>query len=84
MAVMAKPRSVYVVDGPKIRRMRDRAGFSLSQFAHALGTDISHLSRIERGRGQPGVDLRNRMATVLGVTVEEIAALREPVGASAA
>lgn len=84
MAYMAKaPHSVFVVDGAKIRHMRDRAGWSLSAFAKELDTDISHLSRIERGKGQPSARLRNRIAEVLAVSLDEIAQLRDPKTAAA-
>lgn len=79
---MAKAHhSIYVVDGPKIRQLRDRAGWSLNRFAKALGTDTTHMSRIERGKGQPSPELRNRIANLLRVEIEEIATLREPTGA---
>lgn len=72
-----RPRSVLLVDGPKIRDLRDRAGLSLSAFARDLDTDTSHLSRIERKLGQPSVALRNRIAARLGVSLDEIAQPRQ-------
>ncbi len=65
--------SLIPVDGPKIRIMRDRAGFSLRQFAREVRADPTHLSRIERGTGSPSPSLRNRIAERLGVTVDDIA-----------
>lgn len=65
-------QSRHKVDGPRIRDIRDRAGITLSRLARDLGTDPTHLSRIERGLGQPGIALRNRIAVALGVTVEAI------------
>ncbi|GGM52853.1 hypothetical protein GCM10007977_063040 [Dactylosporangium sucinum] len=59
--------------------MRDRAGLSLTAFARDLETDVSHLSRIERGTGQPGVALRNRIAARLGVSLDEITQPRQTV-----
>lgn len=76
-----RPQSQFVTDGPKIRIMRDRAGYTLSRFARELGTDVSYLSRIERGLQQPGIELRNRIADKLGVTVDDIARLRATVAA---
>lgn len=76
------PHSPYVVDGMKIRILRDRAGWSLSRFAQAVDTDISHLSKVERGLHQPSASLRNRIAEALGISIDEIAELR--AGADAA
>jgi transcriptional regulator with XRE-family HTH domain len=74
MAYMAnRPRSVLQVDGDKIRELRDRAGLTLTAFARDVGTDVSHLSRIERGAGGPSNALRNRIAARLGVSIDDIA-----------
>ncbi len=70
-----RPQSQFVTNGPAIRILRDRAGYTLSAFADILGTDRSYLSRIERGLQQPGIALRNRIAKELGVTVDDIATL---------
>lgn len=71
MATMRQ--SQILTDGPAIRDMRDRAGYTLRSFAAELGVDHGHLGRVERGERQPGIALRNRIATTLGVSVDDIA-----------
>lgn len=61
-----------LTDGPAIRAIREQAGYGLREFATRIGSEASHLSRIERGRIQPHAKLRNRIAIGLGVTVGEI------------
>lgn len=70
MATMRQ--SALVTDGPAIRAMRDRAGYTLRRFAAELGVDVGHLGRVERGERQPGIALRNRIAAALGVDLEAI------------
>lgn len=72
-------QSQFVTDGPRVRIMRDRAGFTLRRFARELSVDPTYLSRVERGIQQPGIELRNRIAATLGVDLDEI--LRTKVAA---
>jgi transcriptional regulator with XRE-family HTH domain len=72
------PQSVLKVDGSKVRELRDRAGLTQKEFAAALSTDPAHLSRIERGLGQPSIKLRSRILARLGVAVDAILQTTEP------
>jgi transcriptional regulator with XRE-family HTH domain len=65
-------QSARRVDGPRIRELREDAGVTLSRFARSINTNPTHLSRIERGLGQPGVELRVAIAAKLGVGLDEI------------
>lgn len=84
MAIVSQPQSTYVTNGESIRILRDRAGYSLRGFAHKVGTDPSHLSRIERGAGQPSNSLRRRIAEHLGVDPSDISDLPPPPARAAA
>jgi len=59
--------------GGRIRELRDRHDISLREFARKLG-DVSpaHISDIENGRRNPSEDLLQKIAQVLGVSVEEL------------
>jgi transcriptional regulator with XRE-family HTH domain len=75
--MVIQTRSPLVVDGPKVRLIRDRAGLTLRQFARDVITDATHLSRVERGLAQPSASLRNRIAARLGVSIDDIARPRQ-------
>ncbi len=77
-------QSAFVTDGPKVRLLRDRAGYTLRKFAAELRVHPAYLSKVERGERQPGIELRNRIATALGVPLDDIAELREPAASAAA
>ncbi|MDT0306830.1 helix-turn-helix transcriptional regulator [Streptomyces sp. DSM 44917] len=59
-------------DGPKIRRLRELAGFRLRRFAEAAGLSPAHLSRIERGERHPTPEVLARIASGLGREITEI------------
>lgn len=58
--------------GSTIRALRKAKGLTLDQVAHAAGTDSGNLSRIERSRQEPSVQVLSSIATALGVTVTEL------------
>ncbi|WP_443064528.1 helix-turn-helix domain-containing protein [Streptomyces sp. NBC_00582] len=60
------------VDGPRIRRRRERNGQGLRAFASAVGVSPSHLSRIERGERAPQPEVLVRIARGLNCPVEEL------------
>jgi transcriptional regulator with XRE-family HTH domain len=75
-------QSARKVDGAKVRKLREDAGITLSRFARDLGTDPTHLSRIERDLGQPGLALRKQIAEKLGVAIDELLKQRDlPIAA---
>ena len=65
--------------GERIRQLRARAGFSQEELADRAGLPWTYLSDLERGRQTPSLDLLNRVARGLGVTLAEFfAPLDEP------
>ena len=54
--------------------LRLKAGLSQRQFAELCGVAQPHVSRYESGLHEPGVFLAQKMAAVLGVSLDEIAA----------
>ena len=56
--------------GDAIRSLRRRAGLTQAQFADALGTTQSAVSRWERGHDEPRVSTLLAMLDVAGGTIE--------------
>ncbi|MBT2452535.1 helix-turn-helix transcriptional regulator [Streptomyces sp. ISL-43] len=52
--------------GPELRRLRHRAGYTLAELALAVNYTKGYLSKVERGRGQPSVELIYRVDRFLG------------------
>ena len=71
-------RQVNPVDGRKIADLRDRAGYTSSQFAAKAGISIAHMNRIEKNERSPSPAIRNKILAALGVTLEDIAPDPEP------
>lgn len=56
-----------------LRGMRETAGLTLRGLAARVGlVDISHLSRIERGKGVPSPELVGRLADALEVDPDRV------------
>jgi transcriptional regulator with XRE-family HTH domain len=66
-------------DQPSLRDLRLRRGLSLRETARRAGIDATHLSRVERGRGQLSVEALARVAKVLGLRglTRQLAPFRE-------
>jgi uncharacterized protein len=73
-----RPRSAFVVDGPKIRQIRDRAGLTQTQFAKDVDTTPANLCRIEAGAQQPSLQLRERILARLGIALDDVVTPRSP------
>lgn len=62
-----------------LRRAREIAGFSPTDFAKAIGISVAHMSNLEAGRANPSHVVALRIAEVLresrmrGLAVEDIA-----------
>lgn len=65
------PRDLERV-GENIRAERERAGLSLSQLAAATGISKAHLVRLEKGGGNPSLEILARIAEALEVTVADL------------
>lgn len=56
--------------GPELRRLRQEAGLSLTQFSVALNYDKGHLSKVERGERSASPELARRCDAFLGANGE--------------
>ncbi|MCW5253311.1 helix-turn-helix domain-containing protein [Streptomyces sp. SHP 1-2] len=56
--------------GPELRRLRQEAGLSLTEFSAALTYDKGHLSKVERGERSASVELAQRCDAFLGANGE--------------
>lgn len=52
--------------GPELRRLRQEAGLTLTEFSVALNYDKGHLSKVERGERSASPDLARRCDAFLG------------------
>ena len=64
--------SGITVNGPKIRRLRENQGYTLTDLAHRTRISKAHLSQVERGIRRPSPTVAAMIAVVLGVQVEEL------------
>lgn len=60
--------------GEEIRRLRKQRDITLSQVAARSGVSLGALSQLERGLGNPGLELLARVAHALGVSVASLLA----------
>lgn len=70
-------------DGGALRKARKDAGLSRERIAVAAGVSVSSVERYEQGTGQPGIEAAARLATVLGVKVDDLLNVPQPAGAAA-
>src|SRR3954470_20849890 len=59
--------------GDVIRRLRQEAGLSQAGLAAAAGIHLRQIHRYESGEQQPALDVAHRLASALGVTLDELA-----------
>jgi transcriptional regulator with XRE-family HTH domain len=71
---MVPPRSI----GPKLRQLRLAAGLTQADLAEKAGLVDATVSRIERGRLTPSIELVRRLAASLGTTVDDLLAVAVP------
>jgi transcriptional regulator with XRE-family HTH domain len=57
-----------------LRRQRDRAGYSLSRLAAESNIHVSHLCKVEAGTRGLSPELRNRVAKILNLDIDELIA----------
>jgi transcriptional regulator with XRE-family HTH domain len=58
--------------GERLRRLREKKGFSQLQFSERCGIENSHLSRLESGKREPGLYMIELLAKGLGMKVSEL------------
>jgi XRE family transcriptional regulator, regulator of sulfur utilization len=61
--------------GKAIRQLRTERGMTQEALAHAAGVTVSHLSTIERGHSNPTWATAKSIATSLGSSIAELAAI---------
>jgi transcriptional regulator with XRE-family HTH domain len=59
--------------GEVLRRLRQEAGLSQAGLAGAAGIHLRQIHRYESGEQQPALDVAQRLAAALGVTLDELA-----------
>ncbi|URI15956.1 helix-turn-helix domain-containing protein [Brevundimonas albigilva] len=64
-----------------LRRLRTERGVSQERLAADAGVDRAYVSELEREQGNASVDMLDKLASVLGVTVGQFLA-EIPAGAS--
>jgi transcriptional regulator with XRE-family HTH domain len=65
------PRDAQRV-GRNIRAERERGGLSLAQLSSASGISKAHLVRLEKGGGNPSLEILGRIAEALEVTIADL------------
>jgi transcriptional regulator with XRE-family HTH domain len=58
--------------GTNVRRLRKERGLSQEELAGEAGIAMRHLGRIERGEGNPTVEVLGKLASVLEVHPSEL------------
>lgn len=62
----------YVPVGPRIRQLREKKGWSLTELAERAGISRSYLSQVERGESEPTQGKIVRLADALGALPSEL------------
>jgi len=55
--------------GPQIRELRRSRGLTLTQLAQAVGRSVGNLSELERGNSPINLDILDKIARALGVSI---------------
>lgn len=58
--------------GANVRRLRTARGLTQEELAGEAGIAMRHLGRIERGEGNPTVEVLGKLAALLGVEPKEM------------
>src|SRR4051812_1296059 len=64
--------SLLVKFGKTVRKLREEAGYSQESFAAAVGVHRTYMGTIERGRGNPTLDMIAKIARGLGMSVARL------------
>ena len=70
------------VNGPAIRAIRQGQGMLQAELARRSQISPSHMNKIESGKEKPKIETAVRVAQALGVHIDAIAPVVEPVPAS--
>lgn len=58
--------------GKKIQKLRKDQGLSQEEFAHKIGVSRTHAGHIEQGRKSPSLEVLEKIAKILKVTVKDL------------
>ena len=66
--------------GRAVRKLRDEAGYSQESFADAIGVHRTYMGTLERGKGNPTLEMIGKVARGLRVSLSTLfeAVEREP------
>lgn len=64
----------------QLKELRKERGLSQDELANAVGVHKSHISRYERGLAVPSLEVAQKIAMALGVSLNELAAQDVPLG----
>jgi XRE family transcriptional regulator, regulator of sulfur utilization len=68
---MTRRKSLGVRIGLTIRAMRTRAGYSQESFADAIHVHRTYMGTLERGRGNPTLEMLEKVVRGLNVSLAE-------------
>lgn len=60
--------------GANVQRLREQRSLSQGELADAVKVHQSHISKIERGKKLPSIEVLQGLANYFGVTVDELLA----------
>lgn len=63
---------------PQLKTLRENKGLSVKALANKVGVTVMSIYRYEQGKRIPTLPIARRMATALGVTVDELIKRTEP------
>jgi transcriptional regulator with XRE-family HTH domain len=64
--------SLRVRFGRAVRRLREEADYSQESFADAVGVHRTYMGTLERGRGNPSLDVIAKVARGLGISLAKL------------
>lgn len=64
--------ALFVEIGKRIRKLRERKGMSITEFAAHLGISRQHLSTVEHGKAEVGLQALQAIAAGLDTTMSAL------------
>ena len=64
--------SIKVKFGRAVRKLREDADYSQESFADAIGVHRTYMGTVERGRGNPTLDMIGKIARGLKVSLKQL------------
>lgn len=63
--------------GQALKELRTKQGLTLTELAEKTRSNVGNLSRIERGKAKPSLDLLYRLAEALGYSITDLFSVAE-------